>query len=114
MEFNKLINLGNENNDRRQFERRRLIIEIAYQGGEATGIASTRDIGFGGLFLTTKKSFQTGEVLMLKMTLGGEEPQTVVIKGLVTYVEPDTGIGIRFQNLKPEVEELLKKELEIN
>ena len=35
--------------ERRQADRRKLIINVNFEGGDSTGIANTRDIGVGGL-----------------------------------------------------------------
>ncbi len=39
--------------NRRGSERKKLIIDVRFDGGDGTGIANTRDIGSGGLYMTT-------------------------------------------------------------
>jgi hypothetical protein len=95
--------------ERRQSDRKKLIVNVDFEGGDATGIANTRDIGIGGLYITTNADFQTGMPLRMRLTLGGEE---VSLKGVVAYTDPGQGIGVRFQNLSQEEEQILKRELE--
>lgn len=96
--------------ERRQSDRKKLIINVNYEGGDGTGIANTRDIGVGGLYMITNAPLETGTPLFLRMSVGGEE---VGFDGVVTYTDPNHGVGIRFQNLSPENEALLKRELNL-
>lgn len=96
--------------DRRQSDRKKLIVNVDFEGGDATGIANTRDIGIGGLYMVTNAGFEIGMPLRMSLILGGEE---VSLKGVVAYTDPGHGIGVRFQNLSEEEETLLKKELDL-
>jgi PilZ domain len=97
--------------ERRNADRKKLIVDIHYNGGDSIGIANTRDIGIGGLYMTTKETFTIGTQLIMQLTIG----ETVTsIKGIVVYLDDGAGIGIRFQNLSAETEQLLKKELELS
>jgi hypothetical protein len=96
--------------ERRIFDRKKLIVEVNFDGGDTTGIASSRDIGIGGLYLTTKTVLESGSQLMMKMFLGGKETS---ISGVVVYSDPGHGVGVRFNNLSQETESLLKNELGI-
>lgn len=96
--------------DRRHSDRKKLIVDVNFNGGDATGIANTRDIGIGGLYMTTNADLETGTSINLKMTLSGHE---VTFNGAVVYTDPGHGVGVRFHNLSPEQADLLKTELEI-
>lgn len=96
--------------ERRQSDRKKLIVNVDFAGGDATGIANTRDIGIGGLYMATNTDFETGMILRMRLTLGGKE---IALKGVVVYTDPGQGVGIRFQNLTPEEKDLLKRELEL-
>lgn len=96
--------------ERRQSDRKKLIVNVDFEGGDATGIANTRDIGIGGLYMATGADFQIGTPIRLRLTLGGRE---VGFDGIVAYADPGQGVGVRFQNLSDEDEKLLKRELDL-
>ena len=58
--------------ERRQSDRKKLIVNVDFEGGDATGIANTRDIGIGGLYMTTDADFEIGTPIRLRLTLGGQ------------------------------------------
>ena len=96
--------------ERRQSDRRKLIINVNFEGGDGTGIANTRDIGIGGLYMITNAPLDVGSPLFMRMSIGGEE---IGLDGVVTYTDPDHGVGIRFQSLSEKNEALLKRELHL-
>ena len=96
--------------ERRQSDRKKLIVNVDFEGGDGTGIANTRDIGVGGLYMITNAEIETGTPLFLRMTVGGEE---VGLDGVVTYTDPGHGVGIRFQAMSEKNEEILKRELHL-
>jgi len=96
--------------ERRQSDRRKLIINVNFEGGDGTGIANTRDIGIGGLYMITNTPLEVGAPLFMRMSIGGEE---LGLDGVVTYTDPDHGVGIRFQSLSEKNEALLKRELHL-
>ena len=96
--------------ERRQSDRKKLIVNVNFEGGDGTGIANTRDIGIGGLYMITNAEIETGTPLFLRMTIGGEE---IGLDGVVTYTDPGHGVGIRFQAMSEKNEELLKRELHL-
>jgi hypothetical protein len=96
--------------ERRAFDRKKLIIDVNFDGGDATGIANTRDIGIGGLYMTTNANLQTGTPILIRMTIAGKE---VSLSGAVVYTDPGHGVGVRFHNVSEETSELLKRELEL-
>jgi len=96
--------------ERRQSDRRKLIINVNFEGGDGTGIANTRDIGIGGLYMITNTPLEVGAPLFMRMSIGGEE---LGLDGVVTYTDPDHGVGIQFQSLSEKNEALLKRELHL-
>ena len=96
--------------ERRQHDRSRVIVDVHFDGGLATGVASTTDISVGGLYMSTQADIATGETLSLRIPLGGRH---VVVKGDVVYSNPGHGVGVRFHRLSAEARELMEKELPI-
>jgi len=96
--------------ERRQSDRKKLIVNVDFEGGDATGISNTRDIGIGGLYMSTTSDFEIGTPIRMRLTLGGRE---VSLDGVIAYTDPGQGVGVRFQNLSDEDETLLKKELDL-
>lgn len=96
--------------EKRGSDRKKLIINIKYSDGDATAIANTRDIGIGGLYMITNSEFEVGTPLFLNMSIGGQE---IALDGVVTYVDPGHGVGIRFQALSEKNEAILKRELNL-
>ena len=96
--------------ERRQSDRRKLIVNVNYEGNDSTGIASTREIGVGGLYLITNAPLETGTPLFMRMTIGGEE---IGLSGVVIYTTPGHGVGVRFQTISAKNEALLKRELDL-
>lgn len=96
--------------ERRGSDRKKLIVDVNFSGGDATGIANTRDIGIGGLYMTTNARLDIGAPIFMRMTIGGT---TVSLNGVVAYVDAGQGVGVRFQGLSAETEALLKSELNL-
>lgn len=96
--------------ERRHSDRKKLIVDVNFDGGDATGIANTRDIGIGGLYMTTNTRLENGTPIIIRMTIGTEE---ISLNGTVVYTDPGHGVGVRFRNLSEENAELLKQELEL-
>lgn len=94
--------------ERRQFYRSRLIVDVHFDGADSTGVASTKDISLGGLYLDTQSEIPEGATLTLRIPLGGGH---VVVKGDVVYSIPGHGVGVRFHNLPDEVRALMEREL---
>ena len=90
--------------EKRQSDRKKLIIDVHFNGGDATGIANTRDIGIGGLYMTTNAKLETGTLIFLRMTIDGKE---IGVSGVVVYTDPGHGVGVRFHNLSDEHQSLL-------
>lgn len=94
--------------ERRQFDRARLIVDVHFDGAESTGIASTKDLSLGGVYLTTQSPLPLGVTLTLRIPLGGEQ---VIVKADVVYSNPGHGVGVRFHRLADEARLLMEREL---
>ena len=94
--------------ERRQFDRSRLIVDVHFEGIETTGVASTKDISLGGLYMSTAGEIPVGTTLTLRIPLGHEH---AVVKADVVYSNPGHGVGVRFHRLPDEVRMLMEREL---
>lgn len=96
--------------ERRGSDRKKLIIDVHFSGGDATGIANTRDIGIGGLYMTTNTKLEIGTPLFIQMLVGKNE---VALNGVVVYSDPGYGVGVRFHEISEEDEAQLKEALNL-
>ena len=85
-----------------------MIVDVHFEGGEATGVASTRDIIVGGLYMSTHTELPVGTTLMLRLPLGSEH---AVVKADVVYSNPGHGVGVRFHRLPEATQALMEREL---
>lgn len=95
--------------ERRRSDRKKLIVDVKFEDGDATAIANTRDIGIGGLYMRTDAELEPGDEISVEMTFAGGEFNAA---GVVAYTDPGEGVGVRFRNLSEKDETLLKQELE--
>jgi hypothetical protein len=93
------VNSEEPQEERRRYERSRLIIDVFYNGADLTGVASTKDISQGGLYMNTQAEIPEGSLLTLRIPLGDGE---VVCNGEVAYSNPGRGVGVTFQGLSEE------------
>ena len=94
--------------ERRGSDRKKLIIDVRFEGGDGTGIANTRDIGSGGLYMTTTAILDLGTPIIMSMGIGD---RTLHLKGTVVYSDPGHGVGVRFRDLNEDAEAFLSTEL---
>jgi hypothetical protein len=94
--------------ERRQHDRSRLIVDVHFDGAESTGVASTKDISPGGLYMTTATEIPVGATLAMRIPIGSRH---VVVKGEVVYTNPGEGVGVKFRGLSEEDRSLLENEL---
>jgi PilZ domain len=95
--------------DRRQSDRSRLIVDVFFDGKDATGVASTQDIGVGGLYMNTQAELAEGSLLLMRIPLG--DGKQVVVNGEVVYKNPGQGVGVRFHGLSPADRAMLELEV---
>ncbi len=104
------IDLGDARSpaERRGSDRKKLIIDVRFDGGDSTGIANTRDIGSGGLYMTTTAALEIGTPILMSLSVGAK---TLNINGVVVYSDPGHGVGVRFRDLNEQDEAFLTQEL---
>jgi hypothetical protein len=95
--------------ERRSHDRSRLIVDVYFDGTDATGVASTKDISPGGLYLNTKAEIPEGATLVVRIPF--RQDVQVVSDAVVVYSNPGDGIGLRFQGLSDEARAVLEREL---
>ena len=95
--------------ERRRYYRSRLIVDVHYDGHDATGVASTKDISVGGFYMNTHASLAEGLLLMVRIPVA--EGKQVVAKAEVVYSNPGHGVGLRFHDLSEEDRALIEREL---
>lgn len=95
--------------DRRASDRSRIIVDVFFDGNDATGVASTQDISVGGFYMNTKTEIPEGALLLVRIPFGPNHQ--LVGNAEVIYSNPGKGVGVRFQGLSDEARELLEREL---
>jgi hypothetical protein len=97
--------------ERRAFDRSRLIVDVFFDGKDATGVASTKDISIGGFYMNTQTVIPEGSLLLVRIPFGlGKQ---VVCNAEVVYSNAGRGVGVRFQGLSEEALSLLERELAV-
>ncbi len=94
--------------ERRQHDRTRLIVDVFFNGADTTGVASTKDISVGGLYMNTKTVLPEGALLTLRIPFGDEQ---VVVNAEVIYSNPGLGVGVSFHGLSEKDRALIEHEL---
>ena len=92
--------------NRRQYDRSRLIVDVHFDGAESTGIASTKDISLGGLYMSTQMRIPVGSMLALRIPIGGDH---VIVRGEVVYSNPGEGVGVKFHELSDDTRRALER-----
>ena len=95
--------------ERRRFDRSRLIVDVFFDGSDATGVASTKDISAGGFYMNTQAVLPEGSILLVRIPFGDGEQ--IVANAEVVYSNPGRGVGLRFQSLSEENRSLIERGL---
>ena len=95
--------------ERRAHDRKRLIVDVFFDGQDGTGVASTKDISAGGLYMKTQTEIPRGAVLMIRIPFRSDA--LVVCRAEVIYSEPGRGVGVRFIDIAEEGRALLEREI---
>ena len=95
--------------ERRAHDRSRLIVDVFFDGEDVTGVASTKDISPGGLYMNTQAAIPQGAMLLVRIPF--RENVEVVCRAEVIYSEPGRGLGVRFKDLSDETRAVLEREL---
>ena len=96
--------------ERRQFDRSRFLVDVHFDGADSTGVASTKDISLGGLYMSTQAQIPEGSTLTLRIPL---QSGHAIVKGDVVYSNPGRGVGVRFHRLPEETRALMERELPV-
>ena len=95
--------------ERRAHDRSRLILDVFFDGQDVTGVASTKDISPGGLYMNTQANIPQGAFLMVRIPFGNNVQ--VVCNAEVIYSNPGQGVGLRFHDVPDEVRATLEREV---
>ena len=95
--------------ERRNYDRSRLIVDVFFDGKDVTGVASTKDISPGGFYMNTQAEIPEGTLLLVRIPFRSEAQ--VVCNAVVVYSNPGRGVGLRFQELSDEVRVILEREV---
>jgi hypothetical protein len=95
--------------ERRRYDRARLIVDVFFDGKDVTGIASTKDISVGGYYINTQATLPECAILLVRIPLGAEKQ--MIANAEVVYRNPARGVGLRFVNLSEENRVLIEREL---
>jgi hypothetical protein len=94
--------------ERRLHDRSRLIVDVFFDGSDATGVASTKDISAGGLYMNTQAELPEGGLLTLRLPFAEGD---VVVNAEVVYSNPGRGVGVRFHGLSERSREIIERAL---
>jgi len=95
--------------ERRAHDRSRLIVDVFFDGQDVTGVASTKDISPGGLYMNTQSTFPVGAMLLVRIPF--RKGAEVVCRAEVVYSEPGRGVGLRFLDVSDEGRSILEREV---
>lgn len=95
--------------ERRNYDRSRLIVDVFFDGKDLTGVASTKDISPGGLYMNTQAQIPEGTLLLVRIPFRADAQ--VVCNAVVVYSNEGRGVGLRFQDLSDEARALLEREV---
>lgn len=98
--------------ERRAHDRTRLIVDVFFDGQDVTGVASTKDISPGGLYLNTQTVIPQGAILLVRIPFRADAE--VVCRAEVIYSEPGRGVGLRFRDVTDEGRAVLEREVSKN
>lgn len=98
-----------EPDERRVHDRSRLIVDVFFDGQDATGVASTKDISIGGFYMNTQANLPEGSLLLVRIPFA--DGKQVVANAEVVYSNSARGVGLRFQGLSAESRALIESEL---
>jgi hypothetical protein len=98
--------------ERRAHDRSRLILDVFFDGQDVTGVASTKDISLGGLYMNTQANIPEGAFLMVRIPFSKDVQ--VVCNAEVIYSNPGQGVGLRFHDVPDEARATLEREVSKN
>jgi PilZ domain len=69
--------------ERRSYDRSRLIVDVFFDGNDVTGIASTKDISPGGLYMNTQAEIPEGTLLLVRIPFRPDAQVVLEVPGFV-------------------------------
>lgn len=94
--------------ERRRYDRSRLLVDVFFDGADATAVASTKDISVGGLYMNTRQELPEGGLLTLRLPFAEGD---VVVNAEVVYSNPGRGVGVRFHGLSDSSRGIIERAL---
>ena len=94
--------------ERRLHDRLRLIIDVIFNGADITGVASSKDISVGGLYMNTQTTLPEGALLTLRLPFAEAD---IVVNAEVIYSNPGRGVGVRFHGLPEKDRAIMERAL---
>lgn len=94
--------------ERRRYDRSRLIVDVFFDGADATAVASTKDLSVGGLYMNTRQELPEGGLLTLRLPFSEGD---VVVNAEVVYSNPGRGVGVRFHGLSDRARAIIERSL---
>jgi PilZ domain-containing protein len=94
--------------ERRRYDRSRLIVDVFFDGSDATAVASTKDLSVGGLYMNTQQELPEGGLLTLRLPFAEGD---VVVNAEVIYSNPGRGVGVRFHGLSEDSRAIIERAL---
>ena len=94
--------------ERRLHDRLRLIINVIFNGADITGVASSKDISVGGLYMNTQTTLPEGALLTLRLPFAEAD---IVVNAEVIYSNPGRGVGVRFHGLPEKDRAIMERAL---
>lgn len=98
--------------ERRAHDRARLIVDVFFDGQDVTGVASTKDISPGGLYMNTRADIPEGAFLIVRIPFSADVQ--VVCNAEVIYSNPGQGVGLRFHDVSDEIRATLEQQVSRN
>lgn len=87
-------------------------VDVKYEGFDEAVVTRLPDVGTGGMFINTSRSFPEGAVLDLRFRLeitGAE----VEVRGEVRYCLPGVGVGVEFIGAPKQAVHAILAEIEV-
>ena len=94
-------------NDKREHQRKEFFAETILEFSSGKYQARISDISLGGCYIDSIASVVEGEAISITLAVGSDEP--VRFAGVVAYVLPRFGFGMRFTDLTEEKTSFLQK-----
>ena len=108
----KMVSLEETEASMRENPRKPCLINTNYRIQDRTLKSYILDVSIGGVFIETNEKFPKGKELLLKFSLPNR-PQPFTFSGKIAWSSPK-GFGVKFDNVNPIQENLLKSFIEQN